>query len=168
MICGVKTPIICKTQEQLCSEDILANLCECYSRRIGQFPILFKSIERTMEIVRFIYQSVHNQTQLYYTRSTEHLFMSFNRNTTGATGGAGTAHPSGSPEFTPVFQLGSNCSIFSFLCSILYIIVCSFSFGHCNVCPSLLCGFWLPLWYLLTFFVLLFAHIWNYPYIQFW
>ena len=25
---------------------------------------------------------------------------------------------------------------------------CRFSFGHCVVCPSSICGFWLPLWYL--------------------
>ena len=25
---------------------------------------------------------------------------------------------------------------------------CPFSFGHCVVCPSLMYGFWLPLWYL--------------------
>ena len=28
--------------------------------------------------------------------------------------------------------------------------VCSFSFGHCVVCPSSICGFWLPFWYLQT------------------
>jgi hypothetical protein len=27
---------------------------------------------------------------------------------------------------------------------------CPFSFGHCIVCPSSMCGFWLPLWYLQT------------------
>jgi len=27
---------------------------------------------------------------------------------------------------------------------------CPFSFGHCVVCPSLIYGFWLPLWYLQT------------------
>ena len=37
-------------------------------------------------------------------------------NTTGATIGAGTAHPSGAPEFTPGFQRGSCYSIFSFIC----------------------------------------------------
>ena len=29
---------------------------------------------------------------------------------------------------------------------------CPFSFGHCVVCPSLIYGFWLPLWYLQTLF----------------
>ena len=37
-------------------------------------------------------------------------------NTTGATSGAGTAYPSGAPEFTPGFQWGSCYSIFSFIC----------------------------------------------------
>ena len=32
------------------------------------------------------------------------------------TSGAGTAYPSGAPEFTPGFQWGSCCSIFSFIC----------------------------------------------------
>ena len=27
---------------------------------------------------------------------------------------------------------------------------CAFSFGHCVVCSSSICGFWLPLWYLQT------------------
>jgi hypothetical protein len=41
-------------------------------------------------------------------------------NTTGATSGAGTAYPSGTLEFTPVF------SGVSFLYSVLYIVVCPF------------------------------------------
>jgi hypothetical protein len=28
--------------------------------------------------------------------------------------------------------------------------LCTFSFGHCVVCPSSIYGFWLPLWYLLA------------------
>ena len=36
--------------------------------------------------------------------------------TTGATGGAGTAYPSGTLEFTPGFQWDSCYSIFSFIC----------------------------------------------------
>ena len=31
---------------------------------------------------------------------------------------------------------------------------CTFSFGHCVVCPSSVYGFWLPLWHLHTFLVL--------------
>ena len=37
-------------------------------------------------------------------------------NTTGVTSGAGTAYPSGAPEFIPGFQWGSCYSIFSFIC----------------------------------------------------
>jgi hypothetical protein len=34
--------------------------------------------------------------------------------------------------FTQGFKLGSFCSIFSFLCSVLEIVACPFSFVHCN------------------------------------
>jgi len=30
---------------------------------------------------------------------------------------------------------------------------CTFSFGHCVVCPSSIYGFWLPLWYLQTLLI---------------
>ena len=59
-------------------------------------------------------------------------------NTTGATSGAGTVHPSGAPEFTLGFQLGSCYSIFGFMCMFctLLFVHLYFSFGHCVVCPS--------------------------------
>jgi hypothetical protein len=41
----------------------------------------------------------------------------------GATSGTGTAYTYRAHEFTPVFLLGSCCSIFSFLCSIMLTIV---------------------------------------------
>ena len=40
--------------------------------------------------------------------------------------GTGTINPSGAPEFTPGFQWDQCCLIFSFLCSILQIVVCPF------------------------------------------
>jgi hypothetical protein len=48
-------------------------------------------------------------------------FMTYRRvcsliNATGVTSGAGTAYPSGAPEFIPDFQWGSCNSIFSFIC----------------------------------------------------
>ena len=45
---------------------------------------------------------------------------------------------------------------------------CPFSFGHCVFCPSL-CGFWLPLWYLLAivYSVLRFTDS-DYPFGIFW
>jgi len=54
-------------------------------------------------------------------------FITFHRvcnvsNTTGATSGVGTAYPSTANEVTPV----SCCSIVSFLCSVLWVIVCPF------------------------------------------
>ena len=63
-------------------------------------------------------------------------------NTTGATSGAETAFPSvTSFKFTPFFMWNLCCSIYSFLRSVLKIIVLSvlLSFGHCVVCSSV---FW--------------------------
>jgi hypothetical protein len=48
----------------------------------------------------------------------------------------------------PLLLLGIVCSIFSFLCSILYLIVCSFNFPYGHY-PSIY-DFWLPLWYLVA------------------
>ena len=38
--------------------------------------------------------------------------------------------------------------------------MCTFSFGHCIVCSSSICGFWLPLWYLQTRLDL--TRVWRY------
>ena len=56
-----------------------------------------------------------------------------------ATSGAGIAYPSGASEFSGICVLQS-----SFLRSVLYILICPFSFGHCFVYPSLIYGFWWP------------------------
>ena len=45
------------------------------------------------------------------------------------------------------FWWGTCCSIVGFLCSMLLTIVI---LCHCIVCPFLVYGFWLPLWYLET------------------
>ena len=54
--------------------------------------------------------------------------------TTGTSSGAGTAYPSGAPEFTPGFY-----SIFSFMCMFVdrCLSFCPFSFCHRVVCPSI-------------------------------
>jgi len=59
-----------------------------------------------------------------------------------STCGSGTAKPSGAPELTSGFYWCSSSSSFSFMWSILLIVVCPFCFGHCIVCPSIY-GFWL-------------------------
>jgi hypothetical protein len=41
-----------------------------------------------------------------------------------------SVYPSGTPEFTPCFHWVSHWSIFSFLCNVLWIIVCPFPFGN--------------------------------------
>ena len=48
--------------------------------------------------------------------------------------------------FDEMFRLLVLCVCFVDRCLFL----CPCSFGHCVVCPSLIYGFWLPLWYLQT------------------
>jgi hypothetical protein len=69
----------------------------------------------------------------------------FTSNTTGATSGAGTAYPSGVPEFPPPCLNGVRVSIFSAMLKFVdrCLSFCPFSFGHCVVCPPIY-GFWLP------------------------
>jgi hypothetical protein len=71
-------------------------------------------------------------------------------NTTSDTSGAGTAYPSGVPDFTPGFVWGLRFSSFSFLgflcvrvtkSKTFFVVLldyyksfCSLSFGHCIVC----------------------------------
>jgi hypothetical protein len=60
---------------------------------------------------------------------------------------------------SPLFYRSWCWSIFSFMCSVLWIVGCPFvhfwwivwqlSFGHCVVCPSSTYGFWLLFWYLM-------------------
>jgi hypothetical protein len=52
------------------------------------------------------------------------------------TTGAVTTHFSRSPEFTPIFSEVHVARFFVFLCGVLQIIVCHFSFGHGIVSPS--------------------------------
>ena len=83
------------------------------------------------------------------------MFVTFNSNTTGVTCGAGTAYPSGTPEFTPEFsgicaaQHLVSCVVF---CRTYIIhVVSPFSFSHFVDCLSLIYDFWLLLWYLQIF-----------------
>ena len=67
-------------------------------------------------------------------------FMTYHRvynqiNTTGATNEAGTAHPSGAPDFTPVFSR-VRVTLSVVLCVSFVgrcLSCCTFSFGHCVV-----------------------------------
>ena len=63
-------------------------------------------------------------------------------NTMGATSGAGTAYPSGAPEFNPSFSgVRVTRSLVLSVCFIdRCLFLCPFSFGHCEVCP-LIYGF---------------------------
>ena len=85
-------------------------------------------------------------------KSDVHNILKLQINTTGATSGAGTAYPSGAPEFTPGFQWGSCYPIYSFMCMCcrsLFVLLC-FSCGHCVVCSYSIYGFRLLRWHLQT------------------
>ena len=72
--------------------------------------------------------------------------------TTDITTGTGTAYPPEHMSSIPVFSWVRVtrslvlCACFVDRC----LFFCTFSFGHCVICSSSICGFWLPLWYLET------------------
>ena len=88
-------------------------------------------------------------------------------NMKGATSGAGTVYPFRTPELPRVFRVGSCCSVFSFLCRVLYIIVCPFSFCHCIVCLSMY-GFWLSFSFNLRLLIIPFFQFmaFDYPFLS--
>jgi hypothetical protein len=48
-----------------------------------------------------------------------------------------------------IAPLVSSSSSYSYACFVdRCLSFCTFSFGHCFVCSSSICGFWLPIWYL--------------------
>ena len=57
-----------------------------------------------------------------------------------------SSYPSGAPDFTPGFS--GVCVTRSLVLCICFVdhclSFCTFSFGHCVVCSSLIYGFWLP------------------------
>jgi hypothetical protein len=65
---------------------------------------------------------------------------------TGTSNGTGAAYHFGAPGLTTVFS-GVRVTRSLVLCVCFvdrYLSFCSFSFGHCFVCPSLIYGFSLP------------------------
>ena len=74
-----------------------------------------------------------------------------------ATSGAGTTYPSGALEFIPSFmwvRVAHSLIFCVVFCRPLFDFLL-FCFGRWIDCPSLNCGFWLPLWHFQTFLVLL-------------
>ena len=72
--------------------------------------------------------------------------------TLGATREAVTVYPSGAHQFNPCFS-GVRVTRYLFLCSVLYIIVCSFFLfhRHCIVCSSSIYHLGLLFWYIYDF-----------------
>jgi hypothetical protein len=106
-----------------------------------------------------ICKTLHRKLKRENTNPTKHgpsSFMTYHRvcnyiNTMGATSGAEADYPSGAPVFTPGLWWGSRCTLVLGVCFVdRCLSFCTFPFGHCVVCSSSICGFWLPLWYLQT------------------
>ena len=63
---------------------------------------------------------------------------------TSASSGAGTAYPSGAPEFTPVFSgvfVTQSFVLCAMFCRSLFVTVVLFLFDHCVVCLYSIYGF---------------------------
>ena len=71
---------------------------------------------------RFCWKRVEMQVQ----NTMNYILVCIGRYKRMHTSGAGTVYPSGELEFTPNSQWGSCCSIFSFRCSVLQIVVYPF------------------------------------------
>jgi hypothetical protein len=112
-------------------------------KNVNYILLLFQAMERNCYIFCWIFKSEKDLSWKYVHKCYNPIlspFMNYHRiwnknSTTGATSWARNAFPSRTHAFTP-------------LCSVLYIIVCLFSFDLCIACPPSNYNFWLPLWYL--------------------
>jgi hypothetical protein len=120
-------------------------------------------IKININIVNMSRRLNRSRIQRYYNRFTQlcHMWELL----LGNARGAGTANPSGTPELPPVFSgVRVTRSLVLYVCFVdRCLSFCTFSFGHCVV-YSLMCGFWLPLWYLQT--LLAWSH--HYMEMRFW
>jgi len=85
-----------------------------------------------------------SNTKVAIRKSTTIFLLVAYKFTTGATSGAGTAYPSEHLSSPPDFRVTRSlalCICFVDRC----LFFCTLSFGHCTVCSSSICGFWLPL-----------------------
>ena len=82
------------------------------------------------------------------------MMVSFNSTMVNVTSGAGAVYPSGPPKSFPSYLVGFILLIRSI--NVKCLVDHCFSFDHCTcfiVCSATY-DFWLPLWYLQTFFLL--------------
>ena len=114
--------------------------CGSYHDSLDRELLLTRKLLNQGFLVVEVYLICRNHNPVYSTFMTYHRICN-KSNTADTTCGTGTAYPSGAPEFTSGFKLGSCCLIFSLLCNDLYNNVCLIC--HCIACP-LIYGFWLP------------------------
>ena len=108
---------------------------KCYLQTFpfNQKKIAIKSIDETNNY------SGSNTPSYYLRYSTK--YKQPHKQIISPTSGAGTAYPSGAPEFTPpsVFSgVHVTRSLVSCVCFVnCYVSFCTLSFGHCVVCSSI-------------------------------
>ena len=90
--------------------------------------VVYLMLLMTGECVEYIYPVT--QIILFITTRFPYqmMLLSFNSHLTAVTSRTGTSNPSREPEFTPSLQWSTCSSIFSFLCSVLWTIICPFVF----------------------------------------
>jgi hypothetical protein len=132
-------------------------------------PFIWSSIRAPS--VYGVYQMTTNMFYLSYTLSvlssfmTDHRFCIYQYATSG-TSGAGTAYPSGAPDFTHGFMWSSCFATSGFIYNVFVdscLYFSTFSVHRCVDC-SLIYEFWLhllhlPLWHVLTYQDTIFAQI---------
>ena len=93
-------------------------------------PFRFSLTLRIQQLIhKTTYRQMHDDTaDVPLAVMNSPVFSSF------MTCGAGTAFLSVTPEFIPCFWWGLCCQIFSFLCSVLQIVVCSFVLWFWPLC----------------------------------
>ena len=120
---------------------LLCNVCVCYvyNLKMSKKIKVKKKIKKTKKSILQIttnmficrkYVPVHSSFMTYYC-------ICIQRNTMGATSGAGTSYSFGAHDLIPGSQWSSCFSIFTTLCIVLEIGVCLYYFSYCVACPSI-------------------------------
>jgi hypothetical protein len=117
-----------------------------------------------------ICSTCHQHYQVLSSFMTYHRIC--NQSTTGATSGGGPDYPSGTPEFIHGFcgvRISRSLAFCIVFCRSLFVLF-SFLFWPCVVCPSLIYGLWLSLWYLLAIVLSILPWFtdYDYPFSIFW
>ena len=129
-------------------------LCKIYGRHqklIDRYGISVPKIIADMFQMSYLqFQTLFSECDQTELDFNDYRVCSYKRNTMGATCLAGSVYTSGAPEISPSLWEGLCCSVFSFLCCGL----CVLLFACCFLlfCSALAWSVWMFLWYLSPLF----------------